>query len=244
MKIGLLAGGQGSRLGLGPKAFVEVAGKPIWRLMVDKLSQLSKSPVILVAPEEAPQLPGVEQIKSKGKYLSDLLSLTQRKPIHEPLLVVNADAVLITVSEIRQFVAEVSDCEADFIWPTVERSAIWPERQSPRLINYLPGTNNTLARGHLMYIPGRINPDTCIIERMNRHKWLADIIALGGTNLLKVATFRLAICDIERRIGELLGCKARLVPCRYANFAFDVDYPADLEFAKSQLHHYVREGKE
>jgi GTP:adenosylcobinamide-phosphate guanylyltransferase len=239
MKIGLLAGGHGSRLGLGPKAFVEVAGKPIWRLMVDELSQLSESPVMLVTPEESPQLPGVEQIKSEGKYLSDLLSLTRRKPDREPLLVVNADAVLVTASEISQFVAEVGNCSADFIWPAVERSAIWPERQSPRLINYLPGTNNTLARGHLMYIPGQIKPDVRIIERMNRHKLLADIIALGGVNMLKVITFRLSTKDIERRIGELLGCNACLIPCRYANFAFDVDYPVDLEFAETQFRRHL-----
>lgn len=235
MKVGILAGGQGIRLRLGLKAYVKVAGKPIWRLMADELSPLSKSPVMVVKPDKAPDMPGVEQITSRGKYLKDLLSLAQRKTEGEPLLIVNADAVLITAADVRTFVAEVKDISADFIWPVVERSAIWPERQSPRLINYMPGTNNRLARGHLMYLRGSIKPNMKVVEQINRHKLLADVIALGALNLLKVLTFRLTTEDIERRMGELLGCRAAIVLCRCANFAFDVDYPGDLEFAERQL---------
>lgn len=235
MKIGILAGGRGSRLRMGPKALVELVGVPIWRRMVNELSCLTLSPIMMVVPDGAPAMPGVEQIASGGKYLSDLLSLTQRKVEGEPLLIVNADAVLITAADIRGLLGEFADSPADFIWPVIERSAIWQERQSGAVTRYMPGTKNELAQSHLMYMPGTIRANMDVVECMNRHKLLADVIALGRTNVLKALTGRLKLGDIERRIGELLGCKAALVSSRNPNLAFDVDTPGDFKFAQQQL---------
>ena len=93
MKIGLLAGGQGKRLKMGPKAFVEIAGKPMWQWLVEELAPLTNQPFVMVASSGTPEIEGVERVDSRGKYLTDLLALIQQKPKDDSILVINADAV-------------------------------------------------------------------------------------------------------------------------------------------------------
>lgn len=240
MDIGLLAGGRGARLGRGPKAFVEIAGKPMWRWLCDELSSLTDKPVLMVVPAGLSEVgPGISCIESRGKYLLDMIELTRWKSPDDEMLILNADAVTITKSDIERFlrVVELAGAEStpDFIWPVIERSAIPPERQDWRIVNYVPGTRQRLARGMIMYIRGRVEPNMQIIERMNRHKLLADVIGLGAENVLRTVTGTLTIPHLERRIGTLLGCTAAMMPCSIPSFAMDVDTPDDYDYIEKLL---------
>ncbi len=237
MKIGILAGGHGSRLGMGPKAFVLVNGIPMWQRVLEEFRGVfgNGAEIVIVAPAGTPAIDGVELIVTKGKYLSDLLSVIERKPDLEPMIIVNVDAVLINTDLIRNFIDRVAICKEDFIWPVVHRLFLWPERKSSRVTKYLVGSHNCFAQGNLIYIKGDVKPNLQIILRMNRCKPLADLIALGWGNFLRLMTFQIKPHDIERRLGELLGCRARLLECMWPEIAFDIDTPSDLAFAEQKL---------
>lgn len=211
----------------------------MWRWVGTALRPLAgqSDNLLMVVPEDTPSMlgMGVETIASRGKYLLDLLAVIERKPALESMLIVNVDAVLISYESVRDFLLSASACGADFIWPMVPRRFLWPEIQDPKVTKYLSGSNNTLVQGNLIFIKGPVSPNMEIINRMNRCKLLADLIALGGWNLAKLATFRLEVSDIERRLGQLLGCNARLLECDCPEFAFDVDTLADLKLAELKL---------
>ena len=65
-----------------------------------------------------------------------------------------------------------------------------------------------------------------------RKSQIGMVRLLGVRFVLGFALRRLSVQDIERRCGELLGCRACAVDGAPAELAFDVDLPEELRWVR------------
>lgn len=151
-----------------------------------------------------------------------------------PLLVTTADHALLQPEWIQRFLSDLR--------PGTEVAAVVAPRDAVEAA--APGTKRTylrLADGHwsgcnLFWLGSERALEAVALwrrlEAERKRPWrMARILGLGM--LLKYVTGALSLNGAARRLGQLAGVEARIVPTPYGLAAVDVDKPADLDLVRS-----------
>ena len=147
----------------------------------------------------------------------------------DSILVCTCDVPLMSAATLEEFSRGAQGF--DVAYPIVRRAVC--EAQ-------FPGGTRTYARladgeftgGNAVVLPRARVPDFVALADVayNARKNPAKLAGLLGAGLmLKFATRRLKVSDIQTRAGEILGCRVGAVEMQDAAIAFDVDKVADWE---------------
>lgn len=245
LMVGILAAGRGGRLNAGvPKGWATLCDKPLVYQVIGEVEKLSPETIFVFCPNGwQEKLPSAENIRSfpgRGNYLGDLFGLIEVANEADLLVIVNADAVLVTVESLADLIRVTEDCEADFVWPGVSAN----DCSSGESVRFVPGEKRLRRSNVLAVRPKKIfwSYSLKLILFLMRCKAFAHIgevfVALGVMGFIGVIK---CLCqsmkpqELSRRIGRFLGCKAAIPEMHRPEFAFDVDYPQDLLKAEELL---------
>ncbi|MFA6963825.1 MAG: NTP transferase domain-containing protein [Patescibacteria group bacterium] len=231
MKIdfGILAGGDGKRLNAGiPKAWVTIGGQSILSRVYYEIPPLANKIFVVGHDDRRVDILGLGEksvwVQKTGKYISDLFAIVNSSDA-DLLIVINADAVLVTEENLDHLVwvlGSFPDCGV--VWPAVPIDECFPEAGGRR---YIPGSKS-LARGNVFaFRPKMVRMHEKIIKRMEENPTFGEVIALGLGLCLRYATRSLKPHHVAERLGLLFGCKAFIAQMSTPEFAFDVDHPKD-----------------
>jgi len=117
----IMAGGFGSRLGMGEKPVVELLGKPLISYVIDALENTESIGKIYVAVSPATPTTGsivqnrydgrVEVIDTMGgNYVADMVYAVKAAKITEPVMILMSDIPLLNPELIEQIIEEYNDC--------------------------------------------------------------------------------------------------------------------------------------
>lgn len=158
-------------------------------------------------------------------------------PEGDELLVLTCDIPMITPEAIKDFVEKARATGADFNYPIVRR-----EDNDTRY----PGVHRTYVRirdgtftgGNIVLVRAGI-----VKKAMERAKyflayrkkpWMLAKI-LGVSFVVKLLLGMLTIKELENRVSDLFGIKAKAVISAYPEIGTDVDKKSDLELAQKVL---------
>ncbi len=118
----IMAGGFGSRLGMGEKPFVKLLGKPLISYVIDTLQATESIDDIYVAV--SPATPKTESFIQKeyggkvktiptggGNYVADMVYAVKYAEIKEPLMILMADIPLLTTRLFENVIEEYKRCK-------------------------------------------------------------------------------------------------------------------------------------
>lgn len=117
----IMAGGFGSRLGMGEKPCVSLLGKPLISYVIDTLQKTDSIDDIYVAVSPATpktasfienEYPGKVQVipTGGGNYVGDMVYAVKAAGITKPLMVLMADIPLLTPEIIEKVIKEYKNC--------------------------------------------------------------------------------------------------------------------------------------
>ncbi|WP_406657265.1 NTP transferase domain-containing protein [Methanolobus sp. ZRKC2] len=118
----IMAGGFGSRLGMGEKPIVELLGKPLISYVIDALENTEDIGKIYVAVSPATPTTG-SVVKNRyndkvkvidtmgGNYVADMVYAVKTAGITEPVLVLMSDIPLLNPKLIKHVIEEYEKCE-------------------------------------------------------------------------------------------------------------------------------------
>ncbi|SFM32268.1 NTP transferase domain-containing protein [Methanolobus profundi] len=117
----IMAGGFGSRLGMGEKPCVELLGKPLISYVIDTLQRTESIGDIYVAVSPAtPNTASFVQKEYEGKvqviptgggnYVGDMVYAVKVAGINEPLLILMADLPLLNPELLEKVIMEYKEC--------------------------------------------------------------------------------------------------------------------------------------
>lgn len=248
LAIGILAAGRGNRLNAGrPKGWALLRGQPLCYHVLDVAHQLLPDRIIVSCPpgweEDLPFWKGLRAERGGKGYLPDLFSLIHSAKGADLLIIVNADAVLVTAESLRELIKVAEENEADFVWPGVPEEVCYPEESR----RYVPGGKRLRRSNVLAVRPSSIHvcwglKALLYLLLTKWFRWLGKIgepilaiPIMGIVGIVKCLRLTLAQEELARRIGRFLRCKAVIPEMRRDDLAFDVDYPQDLEVADGIL---------
>ncbi|MDW7732757.1 MAG: NTP transferase domain-containing protein [Methanolobus sp.] len=118
----IMAGGFGSRLGMGEKPVVELLGKPLISYVIDALESTESIGSIYVAVSPATPTTGsivqnrysdrVKVIDTMGgNYVADMVFAIKEAGISEPVLIMMSDIPLLNPKLIEHIIEEYKNCE-------------------------------------------------------------------------------------------------------------------------------------
>jgi molybdopterin-guanine dinucleotide biosynthesis protein A len=229
------------------RALIEIEGQTLLSRVVDSLRETpAVTRIICVATPEALLSLDSDVIGlPAGDKMTQNLLLGARAAHSERILIVTADAPLVTGQTWTQFLHGATAQSLEAAYPIVRRQAV--EAQ-------FPGGKRTYARlkdgvftgGNAFLLPkDRLEALETVIERAfaARKNPLALARMLGAGFIVRFATRRLTVREIEAKISSLLGCRGGAVVVGDASIAFDVDKPADLVAARAELEKRAREQR-
>jgi hypothetical protein len=138
---------------------------------------------------------------------------------------------------IDDFFRQAATRAADIYYPVVRREAC--EAEFPGIKRtYLTIREGTLTGGNIALVkPSALLACGRLLEQAiatRKKPWMMGSV-LGMWLIFKFLIRRLSVRDIERRLETLTGVQAMGVISDYAEIAFDVDKPQDLELAQAIL---------
>lgn len=242
----VLAGG-GPEPGLDPalpnKAFLEVAGRPLLAYVLDALRGVPGiTRIAVVGPPAAVRAvaPDVLAVPERdGSIMDNIVRAVDALTARDPVLVVASDIPLLTPRAVEDFVAACAKDSADFYYAIVPQEAV--ERQYPGARKtFVRVTEGTFTGGSVMLLnPAVIDRVRVFVERViaaRKKPWLLAQL-FGWSIVMKFASGRLSIGEMEARVTELLGITARAVVAADPGLALDADMgkPENLELMRRAL---------
>jgi GTP:adenosylcobinamide-phosphate guanylyltransferase len=224
------------------EALISIQDKPMVSYVLDTLRRCDQiETIVLVCPKEVSEsidpVSDLVPVEGRGALLENLgLGLAQLDP-DKPALIVTGDVPLLTWEAICDLLAQAEARPAEIYYPVVRKEAC--ESKFPGIKRtYMTISDGTLTGGNIALVkPSALKAcgkflDQAIATR--KKPWMMGSV-LGIRLILKFLVGRLSIGDIERRLEFLTGVKAMGVISDYAEIAFDVDKPKDLELAQAIL---------
>lgn len=233
MHIVILAGGKGKRLKANrPKAFVDIAGKSLWYYSLEAASGLKQAAqVSIIFPFSCrSDRNGTQYLETTGRYLTDIVQALEIARDAEELLLINADAVLITTIHLEKFLKLTKAYRTSaVIWPQVRRKIFGPEYGTTDLHPLLG--NKGVATGNAILVrPSLVDIET--IRSLAQGIPLNKIWTFGIHNLLAAFTVGVSIAKAETIFSRLIHCPVSLPICDIPELGFDIDRPQDLLLAE------------
>lgn len=241
MEAIVLAGGQipaalASATGTGERALIEIEGRTLLDCVLDSLRETTPiTRIICVAtPLALASLPDDIVGIAAGETMTGNLLLGAREAKSERILIVTADAPLVTGRTWMQFIdgAQVNRLEAAY--PIVRREDC--ETQFPGgKRTYATLADGVFTGGNAFLLPkSRLESLEKLIERAfaARKNPFALARMLGLRFIARALTKKLTLGEVETKISQLLGCHGGAVIVPDASIAFDVDKAEDLVTAR------------
>jgi GTP:adenosylcobinamide-phosphate guanylyltransferase len=214
--------------GLPSKAFLEIGGRPLVRRVVDALRGCPAVERIMVVgpaePLEAAIGPDAEVIPEQASLMDNLAAAVARVSGHGPVLAVASDLPLLTAEAIGAFLDRCTD-GADFYYAIVPQAAI--ERRFPTARKtYVKVTDGTFCGGSVLWfnadVIDRVRPFVEQVINARKKPWLLAQLFGWGT-VMKFASGRLSIAEVETRAREVTGLVGRAIMLDGPELARDVD---------------------
>jgi hypothetical protein len=196
--------------------------------------RFSKS--MLVGPKElAPTARKLSMrfVLEKGDPVLDVLEAAGQAESEE-ILISNADLPLLEKEGVADFVDRSFSKGVSAFYPLVRDTtynAVFAE--APR--RWITLREGRFTGGNMMIAPREVLLKNSVFLRKGFARRKDPIfmgMLLGPVFVLKYATGRLSIADIETKLTHILKTPARVVESTFASMFFDVDRKSDYELAK------------
>ncbi len=176
-------------------------------------------------------------VRERGELLENVAAGLAALGGEDPVLAAAADIPLLTAQGVTAFLDAAAALEGD-VWygavPYDEVTRAFPDvrKTSVRLRDgTFTGGSLVLLRPHA-FVRARPLLEQAVGAR--KRPWeLARLF--GPATLVALAAGRLRIADLEERVVQLAGVRARAVICRYPEIAIDVDRPEMLAVIRRHL---------
>lgn len=224
------------------EALIEIGGRPMAHHVLAALQAAgSIGRIVVVGPAGAlaDRLggDGVEFAEPAGGIVENLeAGVAHLQPVGRVLLV-TSDIPLVTAAIIDDFVRRCAEHEADLYYPLITREA--SEQQFPGIQRtYARLRDGTFTGGNCALLdPGILQKCRAAVQwavEMRKKPWQISRV-LGPLFTLKFLFGRLTVPDVERRISQVFGFRAKAVVSPYPEVGFDVDKPTDFALAQAVL---------
>ncbi len=223
--------------GVSERALIEIEGRTLLNCVLDSLRETTPiTRIICVATPDAlaslgPDIVGLPA----GDKMTGNLFLGAREAKSERILVVTADAPLVTGRTWMQFLDGAAVNLLDAAYPIVRKEAC--EAQFPGgKRTYATLAEGTFTGGNAFLLPkNRLEELEGIIDKAfaARKNPLALARMLGMRFIFRALTKKLTLNEVELKISGFLGCHGGAVIIPDASIAFDVDKAEDLETARA-----------
>jgi GTP:adenosylcobinamide-phosphate guanylyltransferase len=155
----------------------------------------------------------------------------------EHILLCTCDIPLTTSETWREFLQRVEQNSLEAAYPIVRREVV--EQQFPEgKRTYATFTDGTFTGGNAFVLPrARLENLRAVIDAAYsaRKNPMAIARILGIRFVVKALLKKLSVHDLERKMSQVLGCRAGAVEMSDASIAFDIDKAADFEVAQKVL---------
>lgn len=241
----VLAGGDGVGADAGArfKGLTPIAGRPMLDWVVEALKACETvAEVAVVVPDDngtgAWAALADHLVVSDTSFIDNVIAGLSVFGAQDPVLVVTGDVPAITASGIDDYVARSLESGAALTYPLV--SAEDMETQFPGSArSYVMVDGRRVTGGNMMLL----SPELVIARRdlgerlfQARKSPVALAQILGGGFVLKYATGRLRVSDVERKMGELIGAKCVALGTSDASVGADVDKVVDVVVVERVLY--------
>ena len=226
--------------GVPNKAFLPICGRPMVEFVLRALRAATTiRRIVLVGPESLSPAVAVhaDVVVGQRETLLDNVAAGLAAASGDHVLAVAADIPLLAAPAVDAFVAAAGALDAELVYAAVRREDLWRVMPGVRK-TFVQLREGTFAGGSLVLLdPRAFQSARTAIERAVRARkrpWeLARLF--GARTLIGLATGRLSIPALERRVTEMTGVRARALICETPEIALDVDTPEMLDLAGAQL---------
>jgi GTP:adenosylcobinamide-phosphate guanylyltransferase len=229
----------------GPKALIDVAGKPMIQWVLDALSGTeSVERVVLISLSEEQGLEcskSVTYLPDQGGLLENvrggIVKAVEINPQATHILTVSSDIPTIKSEMIDWMVSENSKTDLDLYYTVIPRDVMeerFPEsnRSYTRLKDVeLCGGDLNMIRASTVYA----NVDLWDQLVAARKSVVKQAALLGYGNLLLLLSRQLTLAGAVERVTKKMDITGQAVISPYAELGMDVDKPHQLEIVRAEL---------
>ena len=228
-----------------PKALIEVVGKPMVQWVLDALNQAPSVARIILLGLDADSGVNVTKpvtyIPDQGSMLENAIAGTEKvlslNPGAEQVLLCSSDIPLLTPDMVESLVNLCPDPGVDLYHATVSKECMenrFPESHR----SYAKFKDGYFAACDIHIIAPRIinkNRDLWAALMSNRKSVIKQALNLGPGFLLKYATGRLSLDELERKLLQKFDINGRVVLVDTPEMGMDADKPFQLEICRQEL---------
>jgi len=249
--IVLAGGGPEPRLapGLPNKAFLMMGGRPLVVRVTDALRGCASIDRVVVigppGPLGALLDASVEVIPERETMIDNMIAAVAQLPMARQALAAASDLPLLTADAVEGFLQRCTG-DADFYYPIVPQAAIESRFPGARK-TYVTVTDGTFCGGSVILFAvdaiGRIRPFLEQVVAARKKPWLLATI-FGWSTVLKFASGRLSIDEMEARAFEVTGIRGRAMIVEAPELALDIDAerPENVKILRAALEPPGRPG--
>lgn len=250
MDVVILAGGETpealtASLGAkspGERALIEINGRACIAYLLDSLQSVEQVETIAVVGKPS-TLAVVQKLSSRvlrieaKETLVDNILAGAKAVSSSQLVLCTVDIPLVTAQTWRDFLTRVEANNLEAAYPIVRGETV--EKQFPQgKRTYATLTDGTFTGGNAFILPrAQLGDLKTVIDAAYRARKnplaIARILGLGF--VFKAMAKKLSILDLERKMSQVLKCRAGAVEMSDAAIAFDIDKPGDLQLAQRTL---------
>ena len=241
----VLAGGDGAVIDPTSrfKGLLPIAGKPMIQWVVEALKGADcvaeVAVVVPTAEDLGPWADTVDKlVVSSGSFIENGLAGIRSFRDDRPTLAVTGDIPAITPAVIEDFVERSLATGADFTYPLIPKEA---------MLEQFPGSERTFVRlvngpvtgGNMMIVnPYLVEQNALLGQALfdTRKSAIQMARIIGFRFVLKLATGRLDVPEVEAKLGEILGGTGAAIFTEHASIAADVDKPVDVVVVERVLY--------
>jgi GTP:adenosylcobinamide-phosphate guanylyltransferase len=241
----VLAGGDGAVIDPTArfKGLLPIAGKPMIQWVVEALKKSDNvAEVAVVVPTAEDLGPWADQVDklvvSSGSFIENGLAGIRSFRNDRPTLAVTGDIPALTPEAIDDFVERSLATGADFTYALIPKEV---------MLEQFPGSERTFVKladgkvtgGNMMIVnPYLVEQNAMLGQALFDTRKSAVQMAriIGFRFVLKLATGRLEVPEVEAKLGEILGGTGAAIYTTYACIAADVDKPVDVVVAERVLY--------
>lgn len=199
--------------------------------------------LVVVGPEEIKDLLGtpanIELVMPQDSLMDNVaVGLQQIDPKGEKnVLVVTADIPLITVSAIKDFIAQAGEQAADFYYPVVSKEVVEGAFPGGKR-TYVTLKDGIFTGGNIALIRPTVFAhcrEKAVEFARYRKNPLKLAKLLGPRFVWKFLWRRLSLQEAEKRVSNLFEIEGRVLVSRYPEVAVDVDKPEDYKLLAAKF---------
>jgi GTP:adenosylcobinamide-phosphate guanylyltransferase len=224
------------------RALIEISGRPCIAYLLDSLRMVNGvgALVCVGGPRTLAWLaefaPEVLRVEAKATLVENLLTGAACATSPQ-ILLCTVDIPLVTAQTWNEFLKHVRENDLEAAYPIVRRASV--ERMFPEgKRTFATLAEGIFTGGNAFVLPrARLSEIQTVIDAAYRARKnplaIAHLLGLGF--VFKALTKRLTILDLERKMSQVLKCRAGGIEMNDASIAFDVDKPSDFELAQKIL---------